>query len=1147
MINNDPIFNKIAEALLIEYTSVYYVNAKTNEYQWYSADPEFQSLHIEKGGEDFFKNLIRDADKVVYEEDKHIFMKDIQKNNLMAQVEKGTMRNIEYRLVIDGKPVYHSLRLIRGISSDDDYFILGVQNVDKQVRERFQAEQYEQEREIYNQIAGSLAEHYDTLYYVNMEDDSYFEYSSTDVYKSMHVPPKGQDFFTESLKNLKKFVHPDDAERVIPLYDKQNMLDNLKNSKMFNDTYRLVVNGEVMHCRCSQIWASDRKHILVGIENINDEVEAQKDFEETKRQRAAYSQIVNGLASRYDLLYYVNISTGDYSRYSSGADADDPGVRVEGLNFFEESFKMANYEVHPEDLDRIITILDKDYIISALENSKQYSADYRRILKGRVEHTRLTIMRSSDNVHFILGMENIDEEVKKEQEQIEALNRANELARRDGLTGTRNMTAYREFEESIQRSIDSASGHSPFAIVICDINDLKHVNDSKGHKAGDEYIRSACRMICGVFAHSPVFRIGGDEFAAVLAGGDYDKKEALVGMLRSRSTENLRTGDGPAVAVGIGVYDRSADHKVSDVFNRADEDMYVDKTAMKSGKTLKEAEKQEKVRVDIPADRMRRLDGLFETFSVLAEGKYVYLCDMRYDYSRWSKAAVDSFGLPSEYMFAAGDIWEEHIHEEDREVYHEGIAAIFQGAVGAHDMQYRARKINGEYSVCTCKGIVLRDENGEPDYFCGAIRDHGVQSNIDSLTGLRNQYGFFEDIQSNIVKNKEMRICLVGIAKFSEINEIYGYHFGNLVLQMFGRIFFNHVGNYGSVYRLDGTKFAIMSTTLEAEDVSKRYEDLRARYRAGIDIDGRHIMLELNSGVIDVDNFNIDSQTVMTCLTFAYTESKTRRHGDLVEFGSGLNSDSRRRLEKLHAIRASITQGYKGFYLLYQPVVDAQTEKLIGAEALLRWRSEEHGVVPPDQFIPLLEQDPLFPDLGEWILTTAVRDAKKILETNPDFIINVNLSYTQLEKANFVDMVMGILDMTGFPPEHLCLEITERCRLLDIVLLRNIVVSLRGRGVKIALDDFGTGFSSVSIVKDLPFDTIKIDRSFVRRIEEDDRERELIKAFVNMATTYGAVVCIEGVETSGMGDILRTYDVHSFQGYYYAKPLELEDFLKWGK
>ena len=157
MINNDPIFTKIAEALLVEYTSVYYVNARTNEYQWYSADSEFQSLHIEQGGKDFFKNLIRDANQVVYEEDKHIFMRDIQKENLLSLVDKGSKRRIEYRLVIDGKPVYHALSLIRGLSKEDDYFILGVQNVDKQVRERQLAEQNEKEREIFNQIAESLA------------------------------------------------------------------------------------------------------------------------------------------------------------------------------------------------------------------------------------------------------------------------------------------------------------------------------------------------------------------------------------------------------------------------------------------------------------------------------------------------------------------------------------------------------------------------------------------------------------------------------------------------------------------------------------------------------------------------------------------------------------------------------------------------------------------------------------------------------------------------------------------------------------------------------------------------------------------------------------------------------------------------------
>ncbi|MBQ2580270.1 MAG: hypothetical protein II574_01430, partial [Ruminococcus sp.] len=133
MVTNDPIFNKIAQALLVDYTSVYYVNAVTNEYQWYSADDEFHSLHLEQRGEDFFKNLVRDAEKVIYEPDKHIFTKDIQKEKLLAEMKKGTMQSIEYRLMIDGRPVYHSLRLIRGLSDNDDYFILGVINIDKQV------------------------------------------------------------------------------------------------------------------------------------------------------------------------------------------------------------------------------------------------------------------------------------------------------------------------------------------------------------------------------------------------------------------------------------------------------------------------------------------------------------------------------------------------------------------------------------------------------------------------------------------------------------------------------------------------------------------------------------------------------------------------------------------------------------------------------------------------------------------------------------------------------------------------------------------------------------------------------------------------------------------------------------------------------
>ncbi len=1144
MIYNEPAFIKIAEALLTEYTGVYCVNMQTNEYRRYSADTSSHLPRLERSGGDFFADLKSAAECSVCYEDRYTFLRETRKENLLSLAENGGQR-IEFRLMTDGEPVFHALCIIPCAAADDGCVVIGVRNIESEVEERRLAEQDRRMLEIYDQIAGGLAGHFDTLYYVDMETDEYFEYSSKESYKSLNIPSKGGDFFGECAKHIGIFVHPDDRERVLLSFKKENIRKKLENTKLFKVSHRLVIKGAVVHCRCVMIPASDKRHILVGVKNINEEIRAHEVLDETKKQSAAYSRIVSSLALRYDVIYYVNCETGDYSRYSSGLMPVDSSLKFTGKNFFSESDEIIDKQIYPEDKSRIRALTERDYIITTLDTTRQYSADFRSLASGGTEYVRITVMRAGDNVHFILGVENIDEEVKKEQEQIEALNRANELARRDVLTGARNRTAYHEFEESIQKSIDSGRGHSPFAIVICDINDLKAVNDNEGHKAGDEYIRSSCRIISGIFAHSPVFRIGGDEFAAVLAGIDYEKRISLVEMLRERSLENRRQKAGPVLAVGIAVYDRLNDKAASDVFKRADESMYRDKMTLKVGKPADAGEKSGEAKALIPAERRRLLDGMFEMNSISANGMYVYICDMKYDYSRWSKEAVDSYGLPSEYMYGAGEIWEEHIHEEDKEAYRVGMERIFEGNQSGHDMQYRARRINGEYTVCTCRGIVLKDENGEPEYFAGTIRDHGIQSNTDSLTGLRNQYGFFDNVQTNIVKNKKMRVSIVGIAKFSEINEIYGYHFGNLVLQKFGRFLFDHVGNLGRVYRLDGTKFAILSTELSIEEFFERYDNLRSYYREGVVIDGRNIMLELNAGLIDIDNFSIDPQTVMTCLVFAYNKSKIKRHGDMVFFSNDLGSGNRQRVEKFHSIRASITQGYAGFYLMYQPVVNAKTEKMTGAEALLRWRSEEYGTVPPDHFIPLLEQDPLFPSLGEWILTQAVTDAGKILESDPDFVINVNLSYSQIEKADFVDMVMDILDRTGYPAGNLCLEVTERCRLLDMDMLKNTVCSLRSRGVRVALDDFGTGFSSVGIVKSIPFDTIKIDRSLVRRIEDDRKERELIKTFVMMSNTCGAAVCVEGIETAGMGDILRQYDVHSFQGYYYSKPLEYDDLLKW--
>lgn len=857
-------------------------------------------------------------------------------------------------------------------------------------------------------------------------------------------------------------------------------------------------------------------------------------------KREIFEQIAESLASHYDALYYVNSENGKYTKFTSDPAFSKLEIQEKGEDFFTDAQRNTDEIVIAEDAEKVKYGLTKEKMLSTLKVKKQYTLDYSLRINGVPQYARSTITWASDKLHIIIGIENIDAEVRREQAQIKALNLANELARRDDLTGIKNCTAFRELERTVQNNLENGLDYLPFALVVCDINDLKHINDTLGHMAGDDYIKSACRLICHIFAHSPVYRIGGDEFAVFLGGSDFENKKTLFGELRAQVIDNLKSNNGPVIASGMAVFNNDTDASFTSVFQRADAMMYSDKKWLKSGAANKSKADST---VTVPDARKEQLDTMFEAFSIVAEGTYIYICDMKYDYSRWSKTAVDTFGLPSEYMFNAGDIWDKHIHPDDLEIYQNGIAAIFSGNVSEHDMQYRARKLNGDYVVCTCRGVVMYNKKGLPEYFCGTIRNQGAEGRIDSMTGLRNQYGFFEDLEAKMLKKIPVKAVMIGIGKFSEINEVYGYQFGNLVLQKFGRYLFEQVGTYGTVYRLDGTKFAIITSIRTIEEIYHKYSEMRRYFRSGFFIDNQFIILDTNAGLLNIDTFNIGYQTAYACLNFAYGESKLRRQGDLVEFLNELSDDNKQKIEKLHVIRASIMQDFHGFYLLYQPVVDAKTEKMIGAEALIRWRSEEYGMVPPDHFIPVLEKDPLFPELGRWILKTALLGAKDILKKHPDFVINVNLSYSQLEKLDFVDMVFDVLREVQFPPEHLCLEITERCRLLDIERLKNIIVNLRGIGVSIALDDFGTGFSSVGLVRTLPFDVIKIDRSFIMHIEQNMQDRELIRCFADVSSNYGAKVCAEGIETAEMRNILLDYRVHSLQGYYYSRPISLEEIM----
>lgn len=234
------------------------------------------------------------------------------------------------------------------------------------------------------------------------------------------------------------------------------------------------------------------------------------------------------------------------------------------------------------DIDAVTDYLNKDNMISSLEIHKEHNIDYRITIDGSPRYTRMTAKKASDSKHIIIGVEDIDAEVQREKQQLKALKSEKELARRDELTGIKNKTAYKELEASVQGNIDNCIDYLEFGLVVCDANNLKYINDTFGHAAGDEYIKSAARILCDIFVHSPVFRVGGDEFVVFLRGGDFAIRHELMEKLRNQVLENNKAGNGVVLAAGLSEYNPETDKYVVEIFERADKEMYEDKQRLKA-------------------------------------------------------------------------------------------------------------------------------------------------------------------------------------------------------------------------------------------------------------------------------------------------------------------------------------------------------------------------------------------------------------------------------------------------------------------------------------------------------------------------------------------------------------------------------------
>ena len=456
-------------------------------------------------------------------------------------------------------------------------------------------------------------------------------------------------------------------------------------------------------------------------------------------------------------------------------------------------------------------------------------------------------------------------------------------------------------------------------------------------------------------------------------------------------------------------------------------------------------------------------------------------------------------------------------------------------------ISFRIRNREGEYVPCTCKSNILFDKDGKPSIFRGSITVYKGEEEYDAITDLPKIQSFVSNISLIKKNNKECLLMALKLKRFTNINALYGYDFGNKTLYEIAKIICDIIGTSGEVYRLESTSFGILFNESDLDKMQESYSQIRDAL-ANYSLDGFAIDIDMCGGALYTKNCEVSHRTIYSYLMSALEKAKEEDDNKLVIFDDMSHENNHKTLELLDVIKASIRNDCEGFYLCYQPFISTVTGKIIGAEALIRWRSPAYGEVSPGRFVPYLENHACFYDLSIWILRRAVQDAKEIIKNYPKFFINVNMSYSQLERPEFVHEVINIINEFDFPAKNLQLELTERCRNLDMKYLKEKLTFLRSHEIKIALDDYGTGNSTINLLCELPITSVKIDQTFILNILNKGSNQVVVDSTVQCAKRLGLTVCLEGVETQEIKDFIGQYSANYHQGYFYSRPIEFTKF-----
>lgn len=716
----------------------------------------------------------------------------------------------------------------------------------------------------------------------------------------------------------------------------------------------------------------------------------------------------------------------------------------------------------------------------------------------------------------------------------------------DQLTGALNRSAYKEKEKTL-------GGNVQVGILYGDITGLKRQNDLFGHAAGDAMICQCYKMINREFDRDMIYRMGGDEFLVIYAGVGCQQFQKKCSRLR----ETINRGD-YHLAVGIS-WGNLQEYPLHLLVNRAEEEMYKDKQDYYR-RTHYMARFYEEKEAGGRSDRRRRAMGgveslqqylqstpdsigaLIESTELSNSPICLYLGDLQTNVFYISNNMREMFGFESNQVYNLLDKWERRIcHKEDLESYRQDIRNIWNNTQREHDFKYRVYDKDGKLIWIHCRGILYRDKNNKPLYFAGFVSK--PEFSIDPVTNLPRESAAISKLEMLQERGKDTIVLGIGLNHFTEINETKGRAAADALLEDISVCWENRMSNKAWFYRLDGVSFMAVVKPECTEEV----ESLVAEIREGV----KYYYKKWNVLVKFPCSFCVfhypsdipKPEFFLGKINPLIEMAKAEREKSYISYSARTVDKYRESAGMMLQLSEDVLNGFCNFRVVIQPIVSAGSGEVEGGEVLLRWKYRGEDICP-SVFVPLLEKKGLIKQTGRWVFRETVRHCARIIPDYPAFHLSFNVSYLQVVGEDFVPFMEEMLEKYRIGGENLVMELTENHFDEEPEKLTQFLDGCRRLGMSIALDDFGSGYSSMGLLIKYPSNLVKLDRSLLNGLTESKDKQTFLKTVIFACHQFGKKVCAEGVEGPEEARIVRETGSDMIQGYYFYKPLELEEFYK---